>query len=55
MTMIDGSCKDGKVAKNKNRLRNGATSQGISVIEACCGCGGGIILEGNAIYIYIYI
>ena len=39
-----GNCKDGIPAKvAEEDLRSDANSDGISVLDACCGCGGGQI------------
>lgn len=37
-----GNCKDGKAAKvDEAQLRRDANDEGISVMDACCVCGGG--------------
>ena len=39
-TMKEEDCKDGK--PNREGLEQYHDSQGYSVLDACCGCGGGI-------------
>ena len=38
-----GNCKDGGPGKySAETLKNDANNQGVSVLDACCVCGGGI-------------
>ena len=48
-TMEDGNCKNGKPwgIPAEELGQKDANSDGVSVLDACCGCGGGTY-EGNA-------
>ena len=42
-TAEKGNCRDGKPGKiNADNLKKDANSQGVSALDACCVCGGGL-------------